>query len=165
MKQWEQDRHFSANVGQEIEEQVYINMKECTEPKRLPKARAEFALQKLRIPVHAGFLMGQPVKTNTGKMLYLAFGMNDYGKGKHFYYLGACDKEPELNGVFYFFDCMNAMVNKLFKETAFENDKEAIAFGANYEAVVLKYTYENDEPVTIETLYDPWAVFDNEVQE
>ncbi|MGN0014475.1 MAG: hypothetical protein ACI37T_03555 [Candidatus Gastranaerophilaceae bacterium] len=165
LEQWKIDNYFQAKVGQEITEEVYNTMLDCCEPKRLPKAKAEWALQHLRIPVHAGFLMGEPVKVqNTDKTMYLAFAMNDYGKGKHFYFIGISEAEQPLNGVFYFFDCMNAAVNKLFKEEAFESDKEAIAFGSNYEAIVLKYTYEDDEPVTIETLYDPWDNFNDEVE-
>ena len=166
LKRWELDNHFSAKVGQEVSEEVYNQMRDCCEPLRLPQDKAEWALQHLRIPVHGGFLMGEPVEVtnNDGSktIKYLAFGMNDYGRGKpenHFYYLGVADKEPELDGVYYYMDCMNADINRMYPAETFETDLDAIKYGAEYEAVVIKYTFDNGEPITIETLYDPFKIF------
>ena len=45
--------------------------------------------------------------------------------------------EISLNGKYYEFVCMNEFVDgKLIKATEFKNDREAIQFGANYEAYV-----------------------------
>ncbi len=164
MEDWKQDRSFNAKPGQEISEDVYNEMLNCMPPKTLPSGKAEQALQDFSIPVHAGFLMGEPHSTDkeTGKELYLAFGMNDYGKGKHYYYLGLSLPPVVLNGVYYFFDCLNAFVNHgYFKASEFKDDKEAVSFGANYEATVYKYEYKHGERVSSALLYDPWACFDN----
>lgn len=152
MEKWQQDRSFSAEPGQEITEDVYNEMFNCMPPKTLPQGKAEQALQDYHIPVHAGFLMGASK---------LAFGMNDYGKGKHYYYLGLSLPAKVLHGTYYYFDCLNAFVNDgLFQESEFADDAEAINTGANYEATVYKYEYRHGERVSSKVLYDPWACFD-----
>lgn len=161
MEKWQQDRSFSAEPGQEITEDVYNEMLNCMPPKTLPRGKAEQALQDYRIPVHAGFLMGEPHSASKDGQLYLAFGMNDYGKGKHYYYLGLSLPAKVLHGTYYYFDCLNAFVNDgLFKESEFADDAEAISTGANYEATVYKYEYKHGERVSSKVLYDPWACFD-----
>lgn len=163
LQNWEHDRDFRAEAGQEITEEVYNRMLECMPPLSLPREKAEQALHDYSIPVHGGFLMGEPHSTSpkSGKPLYLAFGMHDYGKGKHFFYLGLSVREKELDGTFYYFDCMNADVNRFFKASDFVNDDEAITFGANYEATVYKCTMQHGALVKREMLYDPWACMDN----
>jgi hypothetical protein len=60
MEQWKADRTFKAEPGQEIAADVYEQMLNCMPPKTLPQEKARQALQDYKIPVHAGFLMGEP---------------------------------------------------------------------------------------------------------
>lgn len=159
-EQWEKDRTFKAVAGQEVTEEIYLHMLNCMPPKNIPKSKAEQALHDYRIPVHAGFLMGEPHDTNSsGEELYLAFGMYDFGSGlkrePRYFYLGLSIAEKELTGEYYYFDCMNAEVNKLFEVSAFENDKEAIATAANYEATLYRYKYIDGERISSKVLYEP----------
>ena len=168
MEQWTQDGTFKAEAGQEISAEVYEQMLNCMPPERLPRNKARQALQDYKIPVHAGFLMGEPHSTDSaGNLLYLAFGMNDYGSGikrdPHYYYLGLSIKEPELNGFYYFFDCLGLLFNgdhtglpdNCIPAKAFEDDKEAINTAANYEATLYKYEFENGVRKSSVTLYEP----------
>lgn len=103
--------------------------------------------------------MGEPHSCNKDGQLYLAFGMNDYGKGKHFYYLGLSPQAPRLNGTFYYFDCMNAFVNDgLFNAAEFEGDAEAIRHAANYEATLYKYEYNKGDMISSAIIYEPCFV-------
>lgn len=168
MKDWKAAGSFNAEPGQEIEADVYNEMLNCMPPKTIPSKTARIALEVYKIPVHAGFLMGEPHSTDKdGLELYLAFGMNDFGSGTrrepHYYYLGLTPAvQPIADGYYYFFDCMNAFLNKLFTESAFEGDKDAIHTAADYEAILYKYKYENGERTESKTLYDPWGCFDEE---
>ena len=54
------------------------------------------------------------------------------------------------------------ILNKLFTESAYEGDSDAIKTAANYEATLYKYRYENGERVESKTLYDPWGCYDEE---
>lgn len=91
---WGKDGGFRAAPGQEITEEIYNQMLNCLPPKTLPKSKADQALQEYKIPIYAGFLMGEPYRTGSdGRELYLAFGSNDHGSGKQFYFLGLA---PEL---------------------------------------------------------------------
>lgn len=161
MEQWTNDRTFNAKEGQEVSEDVYNEMLNCMPPETLPRARAEYALSVLNIPVHAGFLMGEPHSCDDkGRQLYLAFGMNDYGRGKpdkHYYYLGLSPKAPTLNGTYYYFDCMNAFItDRYWKQSAFKDDEEAIAKAADYEATLYKLTFDaNGDQIERVTLYEP----------
>ena len=163
MEQWAKDRTFKAEPGQRISEEVYNEMLNCMPPLNLPRSRAHYALEALNVPVHAGFMMGEPHSTDKdGNELYLAFAMNDFGSGTRrepkYFYIGLSPKEkPIADGFYYFFDCMNACItDRLFKESAFKDDKEAVAFGANYEATVIKYEYQNGERVSSSVLYEPY---------
>lgn len=87
MEQWNTDRDFIAVPGQEISPAIYDEMLNCMSPKDLPGEKARQALDYYSIPVHAGFMTGEPLSTDAaGRILYLAFGMNDHGKGKRCYY-------------------------------------------------------------------------------
>lgn len=168
MEQWTKDRTFKAEAGQQIEAELYEYFFNCMPPKRLPKGKAQQALQDYSIPVHAGFLMGEPHSTNKdGDELYLAFGMNDYGRSVNhkepkYYYLGLSIAEKEIaDGFYYFFDCFNAeLTDRYFKASAFKDDKDAIATAANYEATLYKYEFKGGESVNIITLYDPFGCYD-----
>lgn len=169
MEQWTQDGTFKAEPGQQISEEVYNNMLNCMPPKSLPRDKAHYALEALNVPVHAGFLMGEPHSSDEkGRQLYLAFGMNDYGSGvtrapKYFYLGLSPEEEKTADGFYYFFDCMNAfLTDRLFKTSAFKDDKDAISTAANYEATLYKYEYKNGERVSTKTLYDPYGCYDED---
>lgn len=156
MQQWQADRDFKAEPGQEITADVYDEMLNVIPPLSLPKEAARHALRTLNIPVHAGFLMGEPTDSSADGLLYRAFGMNDYGKGKHYYYLGLSLQERKLNGSYYYFDCMNAFVNDgLFKAAEFDGDDDAIQHAANYEATLYKYEYKDGEIIDSAIIYEP----------
>ena len=157
MQDWQNDREFRAVPGQEITAEVYEQMYNCLPPKSIPQEKARQALEEYQIPVHAGFLMGEPHSTDRdGKQLYLAFGMNDYGKGKHYYYLGLSLPYKKLHGQYYYFDCMNAFANGgLFPAAEFESDAEAIQKAADYEATLYKYEYDHGDRITTTVLYQP----------
>ena len=160
MEQWKQDRTFKADPGQEITAEIYEEMLNCMPPKDLPTGKARQALDDYNIPVHAGFLMGEPHSCDKDGQLYLAFGMNDYGKGKKYYFLGLSHPAPVLNGIYYFMDCMNAFVNDgLFKASEFKDEQEAITTAANYEATLYKYEFRHGEKISSRVIYDPWEIF------
>lgn len=162
MEQWQRDRLFNAEPGQEIEAAIYEEMLNVMPPLTLPQGKARQALQDYKIPVHAGFLMGEPHSCDKDGQLYLAFGSNNYGKGSKYYYLGLAHAAPILNGKYYYMECMNAFVNGgLFKEKEFKNDQEAINTAADYEATLYKYEYRHGERISSSVLYDPWACFES----
>ena len=157
MKTWKADGTFKAEPGQEITEEIYNIMLNCLPPRTLPTEKAQQALDAYNVPVHAGFLMGQEDSTDDkGRPLYMAFGMNDYGKGKHYYYLGLSTTARKLNGSYYYMDCMNAFVNGgLFPVSDFESDAEAIQKAADYEATLYRDEYRNGERISSDILYTP----------
>ena len=152
MHQWQQDRTFSALPGQEIEEAVYNELFNCMPPLQLSRE----AIEHTDIPVHAGFMMGEPHSCDKAGQLFLAFGMNDYGNKKRYFFLGMAHKDKKLNGVYYQFDCMNAFINDgLFPCSEFADDAEAIRKAADYEATLYKYEYREGVRVSIKVLYEP----------
>ena len=157
IEQWETDRNFKAQPGQEITEAVYEEMLNCLPHRTLQQQRARKELQDYKIPVHAGFLMGEPHSSDKRGQYYLAFGMNDYGKGKHYYYLGLSLPIKKIaDGSYYFMDCMNAFVNDgLFPAAEFKDDADAIQTAANYEATLYKYEYRHGERISSAVLYEP----------
>ena len=64
MDDWRAAGSFDAIPGQEISEDVYNEMRDCIPPKAMPKETAERAWREHRIPVHAGFLMGEAHSTD-----------------------------------------------------------------------------------------------------
>lgn len=163
MEDWKADRTFSASPGQEIAAEVYDSMLNCVPPVDLPRATADKALEDYKIPVHAGFLMGEPTSSDKEGLLYHAFGMNHYSKGNRYYYLGLSRPEPKLNGRYYYMDCMNAFVNDgLFPESEFTDDRDAIRAAADYEATLYKYEFKDGELIRNDKLYDPWDIFEKE---
>lgn len=156
LEQWQKDKNFNANVGQEITKEVYEAMQTATETKPLPVTTARKALRELDIPVHNGFLMGTPYRTDTAGDLFLAFGMNDYGKGSRYFYLGLSPEEQKLNGTYYLFESVGAFPNDgLFPLSAFNNEKDAIAMALDYEATLYKYEFKDGETVSEKKLYSP----------
>lgn len=167
IEQWSSDGTFKAVPGQQIGESVYNHMLNCMPPKDLPSGTARQALSDFGIPVHAGFLMGEPYDADkNGRPRYMAFGMNDYGKGKKFYYLGLSTAAPVLHGKYYYLDCMNAFASGgLFPAEDFRNEDEAIDFAANYEATLIRIEYDHGRRVESKTVYDPWSIFDRKEAE
>lgn len=157
MEQWRADGSFSAEPGQEIAADVYEEMLNCMPPGTLPRETARKALREYKIPVHAGFLMGEPHSSDKHGQYYLAFGMSDYGRDKHYYYLGQSlpvRKTPD--GFYYYMDCMSADVNdRLHPAAEFDGDADAIQAAANYEATLYKYEYRNGERISSRILYEP----------
>ena len=157
MKDWTRDGTFKAEPGQEIDAQLYETMQNAVPPRAIPKETAARAWELYRVPVHAGFLMGQQETTDEdGTPLFLAFGSNDYGKGAHYYYLGLSKPYKRLHGTYYYFDCMNAFVNDgLFPAREFKDDAEAIRYAADYEATLIKYEYKEGERISSAVIYQP----------
>ena len=157
MERWRQDGSFNADPGQEITEAVYNEMLNCMPPGSLPRDKARQVLRDYNLPIHAGFLMGEPHSSDKRGQYYLAFGMNDYGKGKHYYYLGLSLPERKIpDGFYYYMDCMNAFVNDgLFPAAEFEDDADAIRHAANYEATLYKYEFKDGQRISSATLYEP----------
>ena len=164
MEQWLKDREFKAEPGQEISADVYDEMLNVMPPEDLPAAKARQALEAYGVPVHAGFLMGEPHSAGPdGRQQYLAFGSNNYGHGARYYYLGLSAAAPELSGVYYFFDCLNAFVNGgLFPAAEFSSEEEAKEMAANYEATLYRYEYRGGLRISSAEIYSPWACFDTE---
>lgn len=164
MDHWKRDRDFKAAPGQEISAEIYDEMLKVMPPEDLPAAKARQALEVYGVPVHAGFLMGEPHSCDPdGRPRYLAFGSNNYGHGSRYYYLGLSAAAPQLSGAYYFFDCMNAFVNGgLFPAAEFDSEAEAIDTAANYEATLYRYEYRDGVQISSAEIYNPWACFDNE---
>ena len=156
-EQWSIDRDFKALPGQEITGDIYDQMFNCMPPKHIPQEKALQVWNDYRIPVHAGFLMGEPHSTDKdGNNLYLSFGMNDYGKGQHYYFLGLSKAEPILNGVYYFMESLEAFPNGgLLREKDFKDEREALQTAIDYESTLIKYEYRDGHRVSYKTLYDP----------
>lgn len=161
MEQWGKDGTFKADPGQEITEEVYNQMLNGLPPKDLPGQTALDAMRKYGAPIHNGFLMGEPHSHDSaGAALYMAFGMNDYGRGKKYYYLGLSPKEKELDGTYYFFECMNAFVNGYFKISEFKDEQEAIKTALDYEATLYKEEYRDGELINNAVIYDPFDIYE-----
>ena len=157
MDDWRAAGSFDAEPGQEITAEVYEEMHNAIPPKSMPKEAAKRAWNDHRIPVHAGFLMGEATTTDeSGTPLYHAFGMNDYGKGGHYYYLGLGTPYKPLHGKYYYFDCMNAFANDgLFPAAEFADEAEAIRYAADYEATLIRYEYDHGDRISTEVIYQP----------
>ena len=61
--------------------------------------------------------------------------------------------EP-LDGMYYFFDCLNAIENGGYLPVdRFESERAAIAWGAD------QVEFRNGEEISSVKIYDPWAIF------
>lgn len=155
-EKWHEDKEFKAVPGQEITEEVYYEMMNVIDPVDLPVRKAEQAWEDYRIPVHSGFMMSEPHSSDLDGFLYHAFGMNCYGNGEHYFYLGLSRPAPVMNGTFYFFDCMTALPNDgMFKASEFDDRDEAIRMAADYEATLTEFVYLNGERLSSTELYSP----------
>ena len=164
MEQWAADRAFKAEPGQEVSEEVYNELFNAMPPLHLPRQAAADSGRG----IVAGFLMGESHSTNaSGKELYLAFGSTHYGKRKY-YYLGLYPEEEKTPaGKYYYFDCMNAFItDRLWSVSAFKDRAEAISKAADYEAELIEITIgSTGEVIGRETLYNPFACFDDSQEE
>lgn len=154
---WQHDRDFKAEPGQEITPEIYNEFMNVTPPKDLPQETARQALRDHKIPVHAGFLAGEPTDSDSAGLLYRAFGMNDYGKGSRFFYLGLSHQQNQItDGFYYYMDCLNAFVNDgLFPAREFTDDADAIRTAADYEATLYKFEYRDGQRISSSVLYEP----------
>lgn len=169
MEEWAKDGEFNAKAGQEISEEIYNKMLNCIPSKPLPQKKARQALRVYNIPVHFGFLMGEPHSCDKeGNQLYLAFGGNDFGrsvnhKEPHYYYLGLSRTASKLNGFYYGFECLGLIFNgdrtglpdNVAPVATFEGDDDAISHAADFEATLYKYEYKDGELINTTTLYEP----------
>lgn len=157
MDKWKHDRHFAADPGQEVTPEVYETMLNTLPPEDLPAAKAHEALTAYGLPIHSGFLMGEPHSTDAaGNLLYLAFGFNDYGKGRKYYYLGLSPEETPLHGTYYYFDGLEDIGDGNTKPAAdYTSEADAIRQAADLEATLYKCEYRNGQEVTSCILYEP----------
>ena len=90
-KQWSKDRNFSAEVGQEVEKDIYYQMRDCLQPLSLPRAETTKGFS-------VGFRVGEPythrqsAKTGELTAYYAAFGK----RGGKYYFLGNMNKYGEI---------------------------------------------------------------------
>ena len=84
MDQWWNDKDFKATPGQEVTQEVFLEMLNCMPPQPLP--RKDYGR-----PVQAGFMMGEPTDSSPAGALYRAFGANS----GRYYYLGLHTAEEE----------------------------------------------------------------------
>ena len=157
MEQWREDRTFNAKPGQEITEALYFEMLNALPPEDLPAETARQALSKYRLPIHNGFLMGEPHSTGyNGELLYLAFGYSDYGRGVHYYYLGLSGAAPKLAGVYYFFDGLEDIGDDNLKPAEiYDGEAEAIRQAADIEATLYRQEYTDGILTAEAVLYEP----------
>lgn len=148
MEQWQRDGFFLARSGQEITDEIYYEMLNRTFPEILPRE----IIQKATVPVHAGFIMGEPSGTEADEPLYRAFGMCQDGSGSHYYYLG---EEKKLEGEFYFMDGLKVANDGLFPVSDFMDDAEAIRKAADCKATLYMIQYRNGVVVSSKVLYEP----------
>lgn len=155
-EQWERDNALKAVPGQQIEAVIYNDNFDIVPPLALPRAAADIAMSVYKIPVHAGFMMGEAADTTEAGPVYRAFGMNEYRGEKRYYYLGLFPQAKKLDGIYYYIEPAGGLPNDgLLPESYFANDQEAIRAAANLEAVLYRYTYIHGRQVGSVTLYDP----------
>lgn len=151
-EQWSRDRTFKAEPGQEITAEIYEEMYNCLPPKALPTETA----RKYKLPIHAGFLMGEPHSSDREGLLYLAFGMSSFSNSKHYYYLGLSHAQRVLHGSYYLFDCLDGILGDGLKPVReFAGDQAAIRTAADCEATLIRYTYDHGREISSKVLYEP----------
>lgn len=157
MNAWNQDKDFRADPGQEITEEVYENLLNIGPPLSLPRKAASRALSEYRLPIAAGFMLGEPAKDSPeGRAMYAAFGMYHCRGGARYYYLGLSERDPVLDGIYYYLECMEALGdNNLFPGDTFRDDRDAVLMAADYEATLYRIQYKGGILVSKEKLYQP----------
>ena len=171
MKDWENAGTFSAKPGQQITAEVYEELLNTLPPLNLPRETARRALHSYGVPVHAGFLMGEPTSADREGPLYHAFGSNDYGKGPKYFYLGLSHREESLEGVYYFFDCMDGLIGDepmkpeqvrkiLTGEAGTYTEKELIRIAADHEATLYRQEYQGGDLIKETRIYNAWGLME-----
>ena len=95
MEDWERDRNFNAEIGQEIAPEIYERMFECMPPLRLTNRKPTNA----DLGIVSGFRMSEPYahadSPTDGKWtaFYMAFGKTTDGRC---YFLGHQNKYGEI---------------------------------------------------------------------
>lgn len=84
-EQWMKDRTFKAEVGQEIEESIYYEMRDCVPPLSLTPAQKAMIGERFNIKVKRGFLVGEPYDYINGRAIYSAFVKDDNDR---YYFVG-----------------------------------------------------------------------------
>ena len=160
-EQWVHDRTFKAEPGQQISAGVYEEMLNVMPPLGLPPETALQALREYNRPIHNGFLMGEPHSCDrSGRPLYLAFGMNDYGKGPKYYFIGLSPELDPLHGLYFSFDCMDAGLDGLRPAEDFASEAGAIRAAADHEATLYRQEYRHGEQISSALLYDPCRIYE-----
>lgn len=88
-KQWMKDRTFKAEVGQEIEEDIYFEMLDCVPPLSLSPAQKAMISERFNIKVKSGFLVGEAYDHIDGRAIYSAFVKDD----NRYYFVGYLNYE------------------------------------------------------------------------
>lgn len=156
--QWESDGEMQAAPGQQVDEQIYNDMLQVLPPLELPRAATREAWKRYKIPVHGGFLMGDPITADRekGTLLYMAFACNGFGHGERYYYLGLYAAEPEKNGTYYYFDELDFMEGDGLRPAAdFADDAAAIRYAKDHETSLKRMTFEGGELAEQVALYEP----------
>lgn len=154
---WRRDGSFKAEPGQEIAKEIYDQMFNAMPPMALPRNVAENALNNLHVPVHAGFMMGEPYGTSEEGTLFLAFGKNNYGKGDRYFYLGLGHKDkPIKNGTYFLFESLEEFPNDGFMKADDQfTEKKAIRIAREREASLYKVEFSNGKMTDKKSLYVP----------
>lgn len=155
--QWRADRDLKAQPGEEIEAAIYEELREVMPPLHISVEATDAARERYGIPVHAGFMLGEPTASDADGPLYRAFVSNDYGKGKHCYYVGLFHEQPKVkDGTYYMIECGNAVVDGfLLPAKDFTDDADAIRTAADYEGTLYKMEYKDGQEINYTILYDP----------
>lgn len=157
VEQWKQDKTFQAQPGQPISADLYSEMLNALPPLDLPPETALQALHEYDIPIHSGFLMGEPHSCDrSGRLLYLAFGMNDTGKGPNYYYIGLTPAIEPLHDLYYCFDSMDDLDGPQ-PAANFTSEADAIRAAADHEATLYRQEYNRGDQISCVLLYDPFA--------
>lgn len=171
MEDWHRDGVFKADPGQRITAEVYNAMRDIMPPLDMPRETARRALRVLRVPVHSGFLMGEPeTHDDEGRPLYRAFASNNYGTPKYFY-VGLSPREELLQGVLYLFDCMDGTLGdgpltadqvceRITGKAGTYTEAELKTIAADYEADLYRQEYKAGRLVNEKKLYNAWGMFD-----
>lgn len=154
---WEDDGELKAEPGQEIDEQIYNDMFNVLPPLPLPRAATAETWKRYRIPIHGGFMMGEPITSDSEKGLqYMAFGFNGFGHGEKYFYLGLYPEEPKKQGTYYFFEDLDDMEGDGLRPAAdFADDAAAIRYAIDHETGVKRMTFEGGELAEQVALYTP----------
>jgi hypothetical protein len=153
---WERDEVFKALPGQQITEDIYSDMMNVLPPRDLPRAAITEAWERYRIPVHGGFMMGEPHDSEGGRNRYMAFVSNNFGHGTKCYYIGLFAEDLRLEGEYYrFYDLEDFTGVDPIPVARFADDAKAIQRAADLETSLSRVMYKNGQEVENKKLYQP----------